>query len=396
MPGRGGWAAVALAGFAFLVAMLGATLPTPLYPAYAAEFGYGELVSTVVFATYAIGVVAGLLIFGHWSDLLGRRPMLLWGLALSALSAVAFLLPSALAWLFVGRFVSGLSAGVFTGTATATVVDLAPAAHKPRASLVAAAVNMSGLGLGPLVAGVLTQYAPLPLRLCFIVDLGLVALAVVAVLLVREPVERTSHPNLAPRRLHLPGEVRAVFARAAVAGFAGFAVIGLFTSVSPAFLGEVLDRHNAALVGVTVVVLFAASVAGQIASSSLPERRALPIGCAGLIVGMALVAISLGAASLPLLLVGAIVAGGGQGMSFRSGLGAVSAAAPEPLRGQVTSTYFVALYIGIAIPVIGEGALAGAAGLVTAGVVFSILVGVLAALALMLLVRSGRSPQAAR
>ncbi|MBE7187077.1 MAG: MFS transporter [Jatrophihabitans endophyticus] len=369
--------------------MLGATLPTPLYPAYAAEFGYGELVSTVVFATYAIGVVTGLLGFGHWSDEVGRRPMLGLGLALSALSAVAFVLPSALGWLFVGRFLSGLSAGVFTGTATATLIDLAPDGGKARASLVAAAVNMAGLGSGPLLAGVLTRYAPLPLRLAYLVDLGLVAVAAVAVVSIVEPVDRRETPQLRPRGLQLPAEVRPIFARAAVAGFAGFAVIGLFTSVSPAFLADVLDDHNAALVGVVVIVLFAASVAGQVASSSMSERRALPLGCAGLIVGMALVAVSLGAASLPVLLAGAVIAGAGQGMSFRSGLGAVSGAAPEHLRGAVTSTYFVSLYVGIAIPVIGEGALASATGLVTAGVSFAILVGVLAATALVLLVRSG-------
>ena len=53
-------------------------------------FGFGELVTTVVFATYAAGVIAGLVLFGHWSDQVGRRPMLHAGLVLSGLSAVVF------------------------------------------------------------------------------------------------------------------------------------------------------------------------------------------------------------------------------------------------------------------------------------------------------------------
>ncbi len=382
-----GWPGAALVGTAFFVAMVGTTLPTPLYPAYAAEFGFGELVTTVVFAVYAIGVTAGLLLFGHWSDQIGRRPMLLFGLGLSALSAVAFLLPGALAWLFVGRVLSGLSAGIFTGTATATVVDLAPDGGRARAGLLAAAVNMGGLGAGPLLAGILTEYAPMPLRLCYVVDLVLVAASLLFVLVVHEPVPVRDERALRPRRLQVPPDVRGLFTRAAIAGFAGFAVLGLFTAVSPAFLGKVLHHHNAALVGLVVGSLFAASIVGQTTSQRLGLERALPVGCAGLIVGMALIAASLAAASLWLLVTGAVVAGLGQGLSFRAGLGALTAGSPEEVRGEVTSTFFVTLYVGIALPVIGEGALAGATSLVTAGVVFAALVAALAATALVLLLR---------
>jgi hypothetical protein len=55
---------------------------------------------------------------------------------------------------------SGLSAGIFTGTATATLLDLA-------ATLVATMVNMAGLACGPLLAGLLSEFAGSPLRLTF-------------------------------------------------------------------------------------------------------------------------------------------------------------------------------------------------------------------------------------
>jgi predicted MFS family arabinose efflux permease len=382
-----GWRAVGLVGAAFAVTMLGTTLPTPLYPVYAARLDFGELVTTVVFAVYAIGVTAGLLLFGHWSDQLGRRPLLLAGLALSGLSAVAFLLPTALPWLFVGRVLSGLSAGIFTGTATAAIVDLAPDRGRGRAGLIAAAVNMGGLGAGPVLAGVLAQYAPFPTRLCFLVDIGLVCLAGLCVFAVREPVSRADSLRLRPRRLQVPRELRPTFVRAAIAGFAGFAVMGLFTAVSPAFLGKVLHHTNAALVGLVVLVVFGSSVCGQTLSEAVGAAHALVWGCAALVAGMAVLAVSLAAHLLVLLIVGGVIAGLGQGLSFRAGLGSVAAAAPEEVRGEVTSTFFVALYIGIAVPVIGEGALAGAVGLVPAGIAFAILVAVLAGTALALLAR---------
>ncbi len=393
MTGRlRGWPAVTLVAAAFVVAMLGTTLPTPLYPLYAAHYSFGEFVSTVIFAVYAVGVTIGLLVFGHWSDQVGRRPMLGLGLLLSAASAATFLMAGPLALLFVGRLLSGLSAGIFTGTATATIVDLAPAGGASRASLVAAAANMGGLGSGPLVAGVLAQYASSPLRLCFVVDLVLLALALGGLAFVGEPVRRVREPRLRPRRLTVPAEARGVFVRAAIAGFAGFAVLGLFTAVGPAFLGTVLHHTNHALVGVVVVALFLASVVGQSMSTRIGLDRSLPWGCAALVIGMAVIAAGLPAHSLALLVAGAVIAGAGQGLSFRAGLGSVAAASPDEQRGAITSTFFTVLYVGISIPVIGEGALAAGTGLVTAGVAFALGVAVLAAVALLLLLRAARTP----
>jgi MFS family permease len=234
---------------------------------------------------------------------------------------------------------------------------------------------------------VLAEYGPLPTRLCFVVDLALVCVGALCVQAVREPVRRAEQVRLRPRRLHVPPELRAVFVRAAIAGFAGFAVMGLFTAVSPAFLGTVLHHTNKALVGLVVLVVFGSSVLGQTLSGAVGAGRALVWGCAALIAGMAVLVASLAAHSLALLVIGGVIAGFGQGLSFRAGLGSVAAASPEEIRGEVTSTFFVALYIGIAVPVIGEGALVGAVGLVPAGIAFAALVAGLAGTALALLVR---------
>jgi MFS family permease len=389
LASRGGRAGAALVGIAFFVTMIGTTLPTPLYPSYAEMFHIDELATTLIFATYPLGVTGGLLAFGHWSDELGRRPMLLAGLVASAASAAVFLLPSLLLWLYLGRLLSGLSAGIVTGTATAAIVDLLPEDRK-RASLVAAAVNMAGLGVGPLLAGILAQYAPLPIRLCFIVDLVLVAISFGCILMLRDPVSRAEHPRLGVQRVQIPREIRPVFTRAAIAGFAGFAVLGLFSAVSPAFLEKLLHEDNRAVIGALVLSGFFASVVGQFASTSMTSEQALRRGCGGLIVGMVFVAVSLPAASLALLMIGAIVSGLGQGMSFRAGLEMVTAASPARQRGEITSAFFVTLYVGIAIPVIGEGAAATAFGLVTAGVLFACLVAALVVVCLVLLARADK------
>ncbi|MDD7964926.1 MFS transporter [Actinomycetospora lemnae] len=375
--GLRGPAAAVVVALAFLVTMLGATLPTPLYPIYEQELGFGGVMVTLVFATYAVGVTVALLFFGRLSDQLGRRAVLLPGLALAAVSSAVFLVDD-LPALFVGRLLSGLSAGIFTGTATAALVDLAPEGRQNRYSLVAACVNMLGLGLGPVVAGALAEYLPAPLYLPYAVHIVMVVVVGAFLWAVVEPTGRSEGPvSWRPQRVSVPPEVRGVFVRAAIAGFAGFAVLGLFTAVSPSFLGQVLGVRDHLVTGLVVFTLLGASTVGQIASSRLSLRPALLVGCAALVIGVAGVGAALALASLALLVAGAAVAGVGQGMSFRAGLGAVNAGSPPERRSEVASSFFLVLYVGISLPVIGEGVASAAFGLVTAGVVFAGIVALL-------------------
>jgi MFS family permease len=190
----------------------------------------------------------------------------------------------------------------------------------------------------------------------------------------------------------VPRQTRPAFIPAALAGFAGFAVMGLTTAVSPAFLGQVVGVDSDIVVGAVVFGVFAASLLGQLMLGLMPQRTALAGGCGGLIAGMALLAAGLASASLALLVVGAFIAGAGQGLSVRAALSAITEASPEDRRAEVASAFFVVAYLAISIPVIGEGVLAQAAGLRTGGIVFAGLVALLAAVVVsMLLSRDGNA-----
>jgi MFS family permease len=383
--GRG--TAFAGTAYAFAVAMLGTTLPTPLYGIYQRDFGFSELLVTVIFATYAAGVIVALLFAGHLSDQIGRRRLLLPGLAFSGCSAVAFLLAHGLGLVLVGRVLSGLSAGIFTGTATAALVDIAGPERRARATLVSTMVNMGGLACGPLLAGALAEFAGSPLRLTFWVDLALLVPAAVLVWAMPETVQPDTHVHWLPRPLRLPPEVRATFVRAALAGFAGFAVLGLFTAVAPGFLAQILGVQNHAIVGLVVAAVFVASMVGQLMLSRVSAGLALPAGCTAMIAGMGLVALGVAAPSLAALVAGGVVAGFGQGLSFRAGLSAITEASPPDHRAEVASGFFVVAYVAISVPVLGVGVVAQISSLRSAGLIFAATVAALALTVLALLVR---------
>ena len=390
----GGRAFAALA-FTFALTMMGTTLPTPMYVIYQDRFGFSITMSTVIFATYAFGVLAALLAFGRWSDTLGRRPLLLAGLAAAITSDVVFLIAENTGTLLVGRVLSGISAGIFVGTATAAIVEAAPTAWRSRAALIATAANIGGLGLGPLVAGALVDWLPWDVHLAFIVHLVLSLVAVALVWGVVETVDVVPGSPPAYQRLAVPARVRTTFIGAGIASFAGFAVMGLFVAVSPRFVAQALADPSPAFEGLVVFSVFGASVAAQVVLKKAPTTLALDAGCALLAAGMLLLVWGLQAQSVPLIVVAAITAGAGQGLSFSKGLAAVLTKVDPHERAGVTSAFFVVAYIAISLPVIGEGLAAQRWGLTSAGSSFSAAVAGLAALALITLVIDQRRDAAA-
>ncbi|MFN2569461.1 MAG: MFS transporter, partial [Candidatus Dormibacteria bacterium] len=332
----------AAAAYAFTTTMAGTTLPTPLYPLYTRELRINTLLVTVIFATYPVGVVAALILFGRLSDQVGRRPVLIGGLLLSAASAVTFLLAHSLAPVLLGRALSGLSAGIFAGTATATILDLSEGHGRRRAAGLATAANLGGLGLGSLLSGLLASFAAEPLRLPYGIDLGLLLVALGGLgLLLPETVERRRGIRLRPQRLHVPREGRRVFIRAVTSGSCGFAVSGVYGSVVPGFLAQPLHLSSPALSGLLVFLLFGLAIAGQFIATRLPERMAMPAGSAALAGGAALLTLAVALESFPALLLAAAVTGLGQTVAITAGLAALNALTPLKQRGGVASSFFV-------------------------------------------------------
>ena len=359
-----------------VVVMVGGTLPTSVYRSYEVSFGFGLSTVTFVYAAYAAGVLVALVCCGQWSDVLGRRPLLAAGLVAALASGACFLLADGLPLLLAGRLLSGVSAGVFVGTATAAVTEMATGPLRPRAPLLATTANVTGLGLGPLLGAACVAWGPAPLRTPYLVHLVLVVVALVVVGLLPETAERATGAGLRLMRLGVPERTRPYFGSTAVLGFAGFAVLGLFTAVTPTIAVQVLHLDDVLAVAGLICSLYVGSALGQLALTRLAEATWERVAVACLVAGMVLVVTVLLTAWWPVLVLAGLVAGVGHGVAFARGLRTLAAHTPDGERAAVTSTYFAVVYVGMSVPIVVEGLASQAVGVVPAGIGFAVAVAV--------------------
>jgi MFS family permease len=381
-PRRRPAAAFAVVGTALFVLVAGANLATPLYGVYREQFGFSSVVLTLVFATYQLVLCPSLIVFGQLSDRIGRRPVVAGGLAVAMVGLALFALADGTAWLFVARAVQGLAVGAASGAATAALVEHAPSGDAARAALVSTLAQAGGSAAGPLVGGALAQWAPAPESTSFLVGLVATGVLLAAVLaLPRMPGGTGAAWRV--QRPDVPPEIRAAFARFALTAAAAWAVAGLYLSVVPSYTGTLLDTSNLALEGAITAVMLLASCAAQVAvrGSGRPARDQ-SAGLALVVVGLAALVAAFPAHSLALVLAAALLGGVGHGMAFLGAQQDLNAIAPPERRGEVTAAFFVCIYLGVAVSVIGVGVVATLFSLVTAVAVFAVVTGAAAVAAI--------------
>ena len=350
----GFWAATA----AFLVNMGFSAVPTPLYVLYQHRDHFSTITLTVVYAVYAVGVMASLFLAGHVSDWIGRKRVFIPALLVNVVSGVVFIAAPSLAGLVVARIVSGVSVGLTTATATAYLAELhagrpAGARAPRRAQLVATAANLGGIGFGPLVSGLLAQFVPDPLFVPYIVFIGM--LLVLALLVLLSPETTTASrpaPRYRPQRIAVPREARRTFFAATATGIAAFAVLAIFNSLAPSFLATSLHETSHALAGSVAFSAFAAGAVLQLLLGRLGRSAVLRAAPLILVPGLVLLAAGMWAPSLALFVSGGVVAGAGAALAFRGALSAAAESAPPESRAEVLAAFFLGAYIGLSVPVV--------------------------------------------
>jgi MFS family permease len=362
---------------------VGAILPTPLYPLYKQHFGFSGVTLTLIYAVYVLGNLVALLFLGRLSDQIGRRAVTLPAVAFGIASAVVFAAAASTPWLFAGRALSGFSTGLASGTSTAWIAELYGGTQRGLAARIAAAANFFGCAVGPLLGGLLAQFAFLPLRLPFYVYLLALFAVAVAIPFAPETIEkpkRLGQASLKPR-LGVPQNIRLQFVAPAITGFATFALIGFYSALIPNLVADNLHVSAPAVAGAIVCEVFGIAALTILGTGRLDSQPAMLSALAVLLPSVWLVVAAEVAQSLPLLLFAAALGGVSGGLGYRGSLEVINRIAPADRRSEVVSSYLIALFAGNSVPVIGIGLLSAAASAFAAHVTFAAVITALAGVA---------------
>lgn len=162
----------------------GANQFAPLIVLYQQERELTSAVLNGIFGLYALGLIPALFVGGRLSDRIGRRPVILGALVVSAVGTLVLLAGGNItALLAIGRTLSGLANGLAFGTGAAWVKELSQrrgddAAAGPRRSIIAMTI---GFAAGPFVSGLCAQWAPAPTVLPYLPHLLLLVAAACAI-----------------------------------------------------------------------------------------------------------------------------------------------------------------------------------------------------------------------
>ena len=298
---------------AFVIA-LGFGLITPVLPSFAQSFGVGAFASSVVVSAFAFFRLVFAPVGGRLIARLGERPVYLTGLVIVAISTGATAFAQDYWQLLVFRGLGGIGSTMFTVSAVALLVRLAPPSIRGRvASAYATAFLLGGVG-GPVFGGLL---GGLGLRVPFLVyAVALLAAAgIVAVFLRHTSLQQAPGspvlPVLTTSQAWRDSAYRAAFG----SGFAnGWSNFGVRNAILPLFATAMIAQQP--WVAGTALAVFAAgnAVGLTVAGRRSDETGRKPFILAGLVVsGVATLATGL-APDLTVLIVLSVVAGIGAGL----------------------------------------------------------------------------------
>ena len=335
--------------------LFASVVPSPLYSAYAQLWHFSPLMLTLIFATYAFGVLAALLLAGRLSDQVGRRPVLLAALATLMLSSVLYIAADSTLWLFVARAVQGIATGAAVSTASAALLDLHPRRDPVNVGLTNGVASAIGLGLGSLVSSSLVQVGAAPRAIPYAVELVLLAAALAGAYWMPEPVRERTTFRLTPQRPRVPAGIRHAFVLAGLAALSSWSIGGLFFSLGPQLSEHLFTTTNVMIGAVGGVLLGFAAALSQLVFRHIPNWLGAAAGSGGLAVGMLLVVIAAAANSSAAFVLGMMVAGFGFGLAFLGGLRQLNAVIPPEHRAAVMSAFYVVAYTSLSLPAVIAG-----------------------------------------
>jgi MFS family permease len=344
---------VAFAGAALILAALylAAGAPTPLLVVFQREWGFAPWVLTVAFASYAIGLLAALLVVGSLSDYVERRPVLMVALGVELLAMLMFVFAPGIGWVIAARSVQGIATGAATSAFTASIVEHAPAHHKRLGMIIGSVAPAGGLGLGALLTGVAVQFTQHASLIVFATLAVIMAVgAVVTALSAETATPRPGAARSLVPQVVVPRAARREFTAAVPVHLAAWMLSGLFLGLVPTIIQDLFGLHSGLLNGATAFVLpETAAVAGFFLGRFTP-RRTTVIGGVSVLAGAALIVGGVAAGVLPLLWLGGLIGGVGFGASFSGALRSITPLVEMHQRAGLFAAVYLVAYLSFGVP----------------------------------------------
>jgi hypothetical protein len=376
--------------FVLLCFFAASSAPTPLYHLYQQAWGFSSALLTLIFAVYALSLLATLLVFGSLSDYLGRRPVIFLGLLLEIVSMVVFITATDVSGLILARVLQGVATGIATSALGAAMLD----SDAQQGPLLNSITPMFGMALGALGTSALVAYAPLPMGLAY--GLLLTAFVGQALYLLRVAETVTPQPGVLKTlrpRLAVPAQARSTLLLVLPADIAAWALGGFFLSLAPSLLAAATGSTSVLNGGFAVAAL---TISGALSIHNLrlrAPRLALRVGCSFLAIGVSVILAAVNLGWLWLFFAGAAVAGVGFGASFLGALRLLLPLAHAHERGALMAAFLALSYLAFCVPALIAGVSIKTVGLVTTTNVYGGVVVLLAvsALAGLLVQEAGRT-----
>ncbi|WP_432937395.1 MFS transporter [Kribbella sp. CA-253562] len=368
------------AGAVVALALWTSACPTMIYPLYQADWDVTSTTVAWIFAAYPIALIPVLVVFGDLSDHIGRRAAILLGLAAELVGVLLFVLARDVTWLLIGRAFMGLGVGLSLSPASVAMVEFSAAGAEKRAGAVGTAVSAFGIALAMLVGGGLSQYAPYPLRLTFVV-LAVVILGVgfVALGLPRHTPNET-RLRWRVRAIVIPRGNRWIFTTGSIAFASSFLLGSLVLPLGAKIAHQLAGSDNALVTG-SLLSVFAISIAvTALLAKRLDSWTTVILGAVFSAGAVWLFVVTGTTHSIVVFFLASACAGIGYSFDFAGGLTILNRyAAPHHRASMVSGGYLVG-YIsqGIGAPALGAIVTANGlrTGLLTGAIAFSVVFGV--------------------
>lgn len=345
-----------------IVGVMGTALISPLYALYKEAWDLQASDISRIYVIYMGGALCTLLFLGRLPDRVGFRPVMMFGLGMAIIGTFISLIAWDVTSLSVGRLIVGVASSMVTTSATLGLAKLSPPGNVQRVAMMSGFLIALGFGVGPLVGGVIGQWAPYPLVTTYVPTLVLAALGMLALAKLELPDNaspKDQQPlqwsDVLPKLTWPTGEASKAFALTSSLPFLAFGVFGLYAAMSPLFLDKLVPWHGPAVSGTAIALILLMSACTQILAGRMPTHWCGALGLVSLALSNALLMINLWAGSATLFALGVLFTAAGHGMSMLAGMSMVNRIATPANRSGLLSTYLVIGYVGSMVPMLGIG-----------------------------------------